>query len=450
LNEANLAHMKNPRTVAIAGAGIAGMTAAYFEAVKGHQVYLIEPAKRPGGLLQTDITPFGSFDYGTHVGTFSGIEMLDDFLFGGATRENFCFFNPGLSGNFYAGTLSEIGPFVDTRLMDDKLRQKAELELLNPSLSSGATNLEELITERFGPTIYREVFSSVVQKFMGCDAAILSAEMINLFDMNRILAFDSGTSERLKTDERYDTSLGYHYPHPGSQKIYPRTGGMGYWIEFLMAKLAQVGVTFLGYTKIENISHSGGQVTHLDVGDKTLQVDELIWSVAPALFSKHVSFSASFPSPKFRKTALYDFSFQKPFSTKCYYINVYDSAKISGRITLYPNLTPESEYHSCTVEVLAGDDFGFENATESIYDELRSMGIVDSDNPCVHQFTRAVGHGFPLPELNYTAQTVTQSAAMDAKFSNVLFIGRAPGRFFMKDVLTHVYQSLFQGRTSDS
>jgi len=87
--------IKTSPTIAIAGAGIAGITAAYFEAAKGHQVYLIEPAQCAGGLLQSDRTPFGAFDYGTHVATYCGVEALDKFLFGGMKETDFNFFNPG-------------------------------------------------------------------------------------------------------------------------------------------------------------------------------------------------------------------------------------------------------------------------------------------------------------------------------------------------------------------
>lgn len=438
--------MKTTHTVAIVGAGIAGITAAYFEALKGHQVYLIESAHRAGGLLQSDVTPFGSFDYGTHVGTFCGVETLDDFLFGGMGKENFNFFNPGLAGNYYSDTLSEISPFVDTSLMTEPLTHQAEEELLNPEKGMSANHLEDLMIARFGPTIYREVLSGVVQKFMGCSAASLSGEIINFFDMNRILAFDSDTSDRLKMDERFNAALGYHYPLPGAQKIYPRVGGMGYWVEFLMKKLEKTGVHYLPNTKIQGITSQGDQVSQIDIGEQSLSVDQLIWSIPPALFSRFVPSAASFPMPKFRKTALYDFSFVKPLSSKCFYINVYDTSKLSGRITLYPNLTSDCDYHTCTVEVLEADDFDFENATGQILEELRSIGIVDEKNPCVYQVMRAVNNGFPLPELNYLQQTIDQSNKLNAAFSNVFFIGRAPGRFFMKDVLKHTYQKVWVDR----
>jgi len=216
---------------------------------------------------------------------------------------------------------------------------------------------------------------------------------------------------------------------------------MGYWVDFLMRKLEEVGVIYLLNTNIEEISCSADRVDHMDIDGKILQTDQLTWSIPPGLFFRLASYSASFPLPKFRKTAVYDFAFLKPLNSECYYINVYDASRLSGRITLYPNLTSDSDYYRCTVEVLGADDFDFENATGNILDELRSMGVVNQDNPCAYQLMRTVNNGFPLPELSYTSQTVAESAALNAAFDNVTFIGRAPGRFFISDVLTHTYKT---------
>jgi protoporphyrinogen oxidase len=186
--------MRDRQTVAIAGAGIAGITAAFFAAQKGYRVVLVEPAPRAGGLLASDVTPYGAFDYGTHVATYTGVDGLDDFLFGGVREQDFNFFNPGVAGNYYAGTLSEISPFVDARALPLELLRQAEQELQNVATLDTAANLEELMCARFGPTVYHQILAGVVVKFMGCDAAQLTPDSINLFDMNRVLAFDAATS----------------------------------------------------------------------------------------------------------------------------------------------------------------------------------------------------------------------------------------------------------------
>ncbi|MFT5711251.1 MAG: protoporphyrinogen oxidase [Halioglobus sp.] len=430
------------QTVVVAGAGIAGITAAFFAAQQGHRVILVEPASCAGGLLASDITEFGAFDRGTHVATFTGLDVLDDFLFGGVAEEDFNFFNPGVSGNYYRGRLSEISPFVDTSVLPEKLIARAEQELSNPAADAAPQNLEQLMVARFGPTIYREIFSSVVQKFMGCDAATLTPDTINLFDMNRILAFDAATSEQLKTQPRYNDALGYHGAHPGAQKLYPHIGGIGYWVEFIMKKLRDLGVTLLTDSSITRLHRQGDKVSAVEIDGEVCAVDQLIWSIAPALFAKLNASKIDFPAPLFRKTALYDYSFERPLTTNCYYINDYDTSNLASRITLYSNLTSVYDYHNCTVEVLGGDDFDFTGGQALVLQELRSSGLVEVDNPCHYQGSRPISNGFPVPDLNYASATVACSAALEKTVSNVRFVGRAPGRFFMKDVLMHTYEAV--------
>ena len=190
--------MKETSTIAVVGAGIAGITAAYFEARKGHKVYLIELSPRAGGLLKSDVTDFGSFDYGTHVAGDCGLPDLDEFLFGGMSDEDYLFFNPGDSGNYYGGILSEISPFVNTSVLPEHKSIRASLELLKAKGGSTAKNLEELMIARFGKLFYTEVMGDVVLKFMGKDPRELAADAIYFFDMNRVLAFDSWNTRSRK------------------------------------------------------------------------------------------------------------------------------------------------------------------------------------------------------------------------------------------------------------
>ncbi|MDW3648489.1 MAG: FAD-dependent oxidoreductase [Bacteroidia bacterium] len=433
--------MKETTTVAIVGAGIAGITAAYFEARKGHKVYLIELSPRAGGLLKSDSHEFGTFDYGTHVAGDCGLAELDEFLFGGMTEEDYLFFNPGDSGNYYGGILSEISPFVNTAVLPEHKSIRASLELLKAKGSHEAENLEELMIARFGKLFYREVMKEVVSKFMGKDPVELTKDAIYFFDMNRVLAFDAETTDRLKKIDNYDEALGYHYPAPGARKIYPRKGGIGSWIDFLMEKLEKEGVSYLAGTKITSVLEKGGKVEELALGDKVMAIDELIWSVPPAFLSRLLDPSSNFPRPRFRKTGLYDFAFDQPLDTKCFYINVYDPALHSARLSIYQNLAQDGPYYGCTTEVLADDIFDFEAKVDDILGELKTIGLLSDEHNCVYKGYRSIRAGFPVPEIQFLEQSEAMANALDEKLKNVRFIGRGNGRFFMKDILKHTYQS---------
>ena len=65
----------------VVGGGIVGITAAFFAKKKGYDVILIEASDRLGGLLKSDCSDNGCFDYGTHIASMTGIDELDEFLF---------------------------------------------------------------------------------------------------------------------------------------------------------------------------------------------------------------------------------------------------------------------------------------------------------------------------------------------------------------------------------
>jgi len=433
--------MKETTTVAVVGAGIAGITAAYFEARKGHKVYLIELSPRAGGLLKSDSHEFGTFDYGTHVAGDCGLPELDDFLYGGMTEDDYLFFNPGDSGNYYGGILSEISPFVNTSVLPEHKSIRASLELLKSKANREANNLEEMMIARFGKLFYTEVLGEVVLKFMGKDPRELAKDAIYFFDMNRVLAFDAETTDRLKQIDNYDDALGYHYPAPGARKIYPRKGGIGAWIDFLMEKLQKVGVEYLPATKITSVLEQDGQVEELVLGNKTMAIDKLLWSIPPAFLAALIDPASSFPRPRFRKTGLYDFAFDKPLESKCFYINVYDPQLHSARVTLYQNLAQEGAHYGCTVEVLAGDGFDFESRTDLVLEELKTMGLIKDSHSCVYKGYRSIRAGFPVPEIQFLEESGRLARMLDNQLKNVAFIGRGGGRFFMKDILKHTYRT---------
>lgn len=434
--------MRKVKTVAIVGAGITGMTAAYFEALKGNFVYLIEMDDRPGGLLKSEHNEFGSFDYGTHVGTKLGEKELDDFLFSGMTKKDFEFFNPGESGNYYAGKLSSKSPFVNTEHLEREVINQANIDLLSSGNDTTPENLEEAMIARYGLTIYEQIFKNLLQKFMGPNAAKLSPEVLYFFDMNRLLAFDSTVTDRLKTIACYDEVLGFHYPCPGRQKIYPKVGGISFWIDFLMAKLEKAGVKFLAGTRVNAITNVDGSITHINTGKKEIKIDKLIWTIPAALFSRLANPSTVLPKPKFRKTGLYNFSFKKPLNSKCYYINIYDESLLSARMTLYQNLTNSNKYYSCTIEVLQDDDFDFESSVDKILAEIYTMNLADENNECVYKGMIPINNGFPILDFDYIKNTNDLLNSLKASFNNVTFLGRGNGGFFMRDVLKHTYQSI--------
>ena len=103
------------RQVLIVGGGIVGLTAAYFEAKCGHEVTLIEASEQLGGLLKSSESPYGSFDYGVHIASATGVDALDEFLFGDM-EQVLRGFDVQKSGSYFNGELTHFSPFFKFKL----------------------------------------------------------------------------------------------------------------------------------------------------------------------------------------------------------------------------------------------------------------------------------------------------------------------------------------------
>ena len=363
------------KKILVVGGGIVGITSAYFAKNNENKVILVESSDSLGGLLKSTCNEYGCFDYGTHIASKTGVDELDDFLFSDFNENNSYKFNIGRSGNFYKGKLSDISPFVNTNHLAVSVYQKgcSELESANNKVGE---NLKETLINRYGDTFYQSIFKGLVYKIFGCDAQYLANECLPFFDMSRILAFDKKVSKQKKLNKVLDEKIGFHEFNAGADKFYPKKGGIGSWIKILEAKLLNLNIDIKTKSSITQIeANSTGFLVHIN--DEVLQVDELVWTLSSGLLNRFIDTGFNGKKPSFRKTAIYDFVFNKPLDTESYYINVYDNDLLSNRMTCYQNLQSTSEFYACSVEVLNEDNFDFESKTKCIEQELSKMGITD-------------------------------------------------------------------------
>ena len=146
--------------------------------------------------------------------------------------------------------------------------------------------------------------------------------------------------------------------------------------------------------------------------------------------------------PLFRKTGLFDFTFENPLNSLATYINVYDLDMYSGRVTLYQNLS-DVENYSCTVEVLTDDDIDLEGLMAKILFELMEMGIVRKKNNCIFKQFRPIKNGFPILTEKFLKEQNELNSYCQSYFKNVSFLGRATTDvFFMNEVLIDTFRKL--------
>jgi len=431
--------MSNERVVVV-GSGIAGMVAAYFEAKKGNFVTLVESDKRVGGLLKSDFSNNRYFDYGTHIFSETGVRELDAFLFGGFNTSNCMIKTKINTANYFRKNMNSKNCYVDISILPNKDYLTACNELLTAD-DVDSDNLESFFINRFGENIYRNIFEPVAKKYLGCDLSILSERSGYFFDMSRVLAFDDKTTKRLNSLEPYKKKLGHHVRNNGSKKFYPAQGGAGGLINLLADKLKEVGVEIQLSVNLKSIAQNNGNITSLAL-ERELPVDKLIWTLPSGYLTSLCGLKQATSPPEYRNTGLYDFSFDRPLKSEATFINVYDVDLLSGRVTLYQNLS-QNENYSCTVEVLTGKDVELEGLTDVIKLELEEMGLISQGSRCLFKQCRPIRNGFPVLTNDFVKEQSKLYEYCEQHFKNVLFIGRSSGKvFFMNDVLVDTYNKV--------
>ena len=428
------------KKVTVVGSGIAGITAAYFEAKKGNSVTLVDSDERAGGLLKSDFANNRYFDYGTHILTETGIIQLDDFLFSNLNNNNCMVKDQINAANYFNKKMNSKNCYVDISSLSEQDYLKGCDELL-ASNNLDAENLELFFINRFGKTIYKNIFKPVSEKYMGLDPSLLSAKVGHFFDLSRLLAFDDSTTKRLTESKIYNAKLGHHIRSKGLKKFYPRDGGMGGIIDLLMGKLSKEGVDVKLSTNIKSINQENGKVVSL-IAEEEILTDKLVWTLPSSYLSFLSGLDKKASAPKFRNTAIYDFTFENPLNSKAAFINIYDLEMLSGRVTLYQNLS-QSDNYSCTVELLAGDDVDLSNLIDAIQRELVEMDIVRKGNQCTFKQHRPIKNGFPVLTTEFVKAQNEMGEYCEDYFQNVLFIGRSTGKvFFMNEVLVDVFNKV--------
>ncbi|MDO6524959.1 protoporphyrinogen/coproporphyrinogen oxidase [Motilimonas sp. 1_MG-2023] len=427
--------------ILVVGAGVVGLTAAYSLVKEGHKVTLLDSDKAPGGLLKSTETPFGYFDYGTHVASTTGIQGLDSFLFEDLDIEMHSF-DVGIASSFYQ-KMSEVSPFINLNNVKDIDSGEIANSILAIKDTNEAENLAQKYRQHFGDRIYSKVFSGVVGKYFGVNAELLSASCYPFFDLNRAIAFDATTTEYLKQLPIYNERLGFHGASKGVKKYYPVDGGIGAWYHSLLKKTIAAGVNLISGCELRDIVSSNGSITKVVTSHGAFEVDVLFWAVPSPILSRFLDVPTSVSKPEYRPTALYHFAFDKPIKTDSYYINVPDPSLIAGRLTIYQNLNPNiASSYNLTVEALNDKEFDFEAATVDVLQELQIMGLITAQHQCLYQACERIKQGFPVITAKIEAEVQSFNNMLLNNFQNLTLLGRGNCKgFFMSTLLQQAFTS---------
>jgi len=430
----------------VVGGGLPGIVASLTLAKQGHSVHLLEAASALGGLLRSYEADGLEFDYGTHFANKTGIAALDALLFSGYEAEWREF--PVLrAGNFCNGRLNESSDNPDLSTFGRETHDRCLAELLAAagwqSPPSPETSRDFLVAE-YGSTLVDSFFDPVFQKFTGVNTEVLHHQAHILFNLKRFAVLDPAATAELKKSPRYDSKISFHHRdhfHGHKPCFYPATGGIGRWIEQLAEKLRLTNVNVITESNIQAVRLGQGRVDSLVTGSGVIEVDELFWCIAPAVFGKLAGLHLDSHKPPLRSTVLVGLAADRPFLSDCHYITVFDPAYRSFRITLYDTFRGDpTAAHAASVEFMMDplevDSVDWTMVAET---ELRSMGLMAADASVRSRHTQTVANGFPVQTATAVRCLEKHSAAVRA-FTNVHLLGRGSGEgWFLTDLVRQAY-----------
>jgi protoporphyrinogen oxidase len=439
-------------TAIVVGGGISGLCACKLLAGSGDQVVLVEKNPAIGGLLKSETNELGHvFDQGTHFVVPTSIPELDSLMLEDLDDDDCYLWSDSLKeGSYFNGQLSVDSGCINTRTLPAEIHLQGLAEILNAVPNPDAANLEEFLLNNYGPIFTEHVYAPVVEKFAGVGLKDLHPGAAATFVATRLVVLDRFGASQVKKSKAYDAKIAWAHRDDGTSDIvkrYPKSGGVGAWVDGLETRVISEGAEIHAGQGVVSVSIEGGAVRSVTLdGGKTIECDNVVWTIPPVVFLKAAGIDFTSPPPKFRNLVLLHYSIDAEVNTELHWVVCYDPEFLSFRITLYPNVTQEKRVpapHHLTVEVMI-DDYDIDDLSSRVFGELKQMGLVPGDANILYQSHEDIIPGWPILTTEFE-QTVRDAFDLAEKSaSNVTFVGRGKSEnsHFQNVVLEDLYHAL--------
>ena len=446
--------------IIIVGGGIVGITASILLAKSDREVIVVESSSNCGGLLRSTIDDKGfHYDFGTHIPILTGIDELDDLIFG-CPDERLRYWHKLHKITpicRHGSRWNEGGSLLDARILNEADYKKGLSEILSLTDNvSRNSDLESYLFKTLGSTFTKKLIDPVLEKLFFCRSRELVPDSaIFYFGLNRVTILDREKTNQLMKDPVYASKLAFHslddyYAWDHNRQIdaylYPRNGkGCGYWVDYLVKKAEELGVIFLTNTKVETIRLKNEKIASLDLsnGDTLITPSALLWSASPALARRCLGHKISKPSTKFLTTNLYNISFDEDLLLdENEYIWNWEPNHKTYRVTLYPNIDKDSLKPRVTAEVLTHPDSEESPSVKNIHKELIELGICSLGSKIDYSNQIILKNTFPIPNEEFLKESSEHLNAVN-NITNFSLIGRYGGeKWLLHDVLKDTYQKV--------
>lgn len=441
--------MRRTPSIVCVGGGVTGIIAAKLINTHGANVKIIEKETSCGGLWSSFSRTVGNtsltFDNGLRLAVGTGEAELDQEIFDNLDGVDWVRIKGyPKEGHIFNQVLYSENSCIDARQLGKELLASGLDELLSraPEPVTKSNLADQLVTE-YGPTFTKHIFAPVMKRFTGKELDRLAPTAHRGIIPRRLIVADHGETLKLLKDRPHENRIAHTTTKDLTSKatkefLYPKLGGIGSWVEGLIGSLNKNTVELQTGTNITNIKHSKGYVTSLclETGG-SIDVDAVIWTLAPELFYRLLGEKPKYAAPVFMNVLLVHAVFSRPFKTNLHYISNYDPNGVFHRAVIYPNITGrggQNKYYHLSLEVIVDpQETNLDRLKNAAIYELERYGIITSQNDLIQIETNLIKNIYPVVLANNWEPSLDLKAHLQTKFTNVAWIGRSGGEGLFLD-----------------
>ena len=426
---------KKTKKTVIIGAGLTGLTAAYFLAKGGRKCLLLEKEGEEGGMSRSYTLDGVTFDLGPHLffpnSDFEAERFMQDLLAGEEVIQRRFRFSIFTQNRHWKFPLS----VVDMMLYPWRYKKHFILNFFQKGKRTGQGNVsaKDDIVTKSGETYYSDVFASMLER-----KTLFSGEQLHKDWLARI-----DRDVRNRKEEKKEVSRSGEVSHLGLVKklfksffqhyAYPARGFQVFSSKILEKYQALGGEVIFQCGPIQ-LNRENGKVVSVGIREEEFEVEDVVWTGSVNGLNKVLG--AESPTLHYVKTSLVLLTYQqkKPVSRPFVYSYYPDEQVLFNRVYfptgIYRNVTPAGVEGVC-LEVThdgAVDGMSDDSLITSVVAGVEEIGVFERGDlrqaKVVH-----LDECMPIYSLEYEAE-MSRSFDEIWRYSNLYSVGRLGGYFF--------------------